>query len=90
MRDTKEQLQDVAQVFLGIRMQCAQCHHHPYEKWSQNDYYGMEAVFKQVGRKGGEQPGEEVVFHRYGNATAQNPKTGKPVMPTPPGRRRWN
>ncbi|MCB1235058.1 MAG: DUF1549 domain-containing protein, partial [Verrucomicrobiae bacterium] len=38
VKDPKEEMQDIAQVFLGIRMQCAQCHHHPYEKWSQDDY----------------------------------------------------
>lgn len=39
---------DVAQAFLGMRMQCAQCHHHPYEKWSQDDYWGLAAFFARV------------------------------------------
>lgn len=85
VRESKEQMQDVAQVFLGIRMQCAQCHHHPYEKWSQDDYYGFEAFFSTIGRKPGEQPGEELVFHKRGNATAQNPRTGLSLKPTPLG-----
>jgi hypothetical protein len=42
---------DTAQVFLGLRMACAQCHHHPYEKWSQDDYWGLAAFFGKVGRK---------------------------------------
>ena len=42
---------DTAQVFLGLRMACAQCHHHPYEKWSQDDYWGLAAFFGRVGRK---------------------------------------
>jgi hypothetical protein len=42
---------DVAQVFLGMRINCAQCHHHPYEKWSQDDYWGLAAFFGRVGRK---------------------------------------
>ncbi len=42
---------DTAQVFLGLRMACAQCHHHPYEKWSQDDYWGMAAFFGRVSRK---------------------------------------
>lgn len=39
---------DMAQVFLGTRMQCAQCHHHPYEKWSQDDYWGLAAFFART------------------------------------------
>src|SRR5439155_10519417 len=42
---------DVAQVFLGLRIACAQCHHHPYETWSQDDYWGMAAFYGRVGRK---------------------------------------
>jgi hypothetical protein len=52
-------LEDTAQLFLGLRIQCAQCHHHPFEKWSQNDYAGFKAFFSRVGRKPGMQPGEE-------------------------------
>ncbi len=83
--DRKEQLQDVAQIFLGIRLQCAQCHHHPYEKWSQDDYYGFEAFFSTVARKPGDQPGEELIYHKRGPASAQNPRTGKSLKPTPLG-----
>jgi hypothetical protein len=85
VRERKEQLQDVAQVFLGVRLQCAECHHHPYEKWSQNDYYGFSAFFTQVGRKPGEQPEEEVIFHRPGDAQDKNPKTDQILKPTPLG-----
>lgn len=42
---------DTAQVFLGLRLACAQCHHHPYEKWGQDDYWGIAAFFGRVGRK---------------------------------------
>ena len=41
----------VSQVFMGIRIECAQCHHHPFDQWSQRDYYGMEAFFTQVNFK---------------------------------------
>ena len=41
----------VSQVFLGVRIECAQCHHHPYDRWSQTDYYGMQAFFTQVAFK---------------------------------------
>ncbi|MBL8724482.1 MAG: DUF1553 domain-containing protein [Planctomycetes bacterium] len=54
----------VAQNFLGVRMQCAQCHNHPFENWTMNDYYGFAAFFAQVGRKRGEDPYEFVVWDR--------------------------
>ena len=44
------QTEDTAQLFLGVRIQCAQCHHHPYEQWSQRDYYALGAFFSQVDR----------------------------------------
>jgi hypothetical protein len=48
---------DTAQVFLGLRLQCARCHHHPYERWSQDDYYGLAGFFTRLGRKSfGEPP----------------------------------
>jgi hypothetical protein len=79
--EPKQELEDVAQLFLGMRMQCAQCHHHPYEKWSQNDYYGFEAFFSQVGRKPGLVKEEESIYHKRGLATAINKKTKLPVQP---------
>jgi hypothetical protein len=85
VKDQKEQMQDIAQVFLGIRMQCAQCHHHPYEKWSQDDYYGFAAFFTAVGRKPGEQPDEEIIFHKRTAASMQNPNTKVVLKPKPPG-----
>ncbi|MEX2140707.1 MAG: DUF1549 domain-containing protein [Pirellulales bacterium] len=82
VKDAQQQLEDTAQLFLGLRIQCAQCHHHPFEKWSQNDYAGFKAFFSRVGRKAGMQPGEERIFHQRGDATAQNPKTGQAVKAT--------
>ena len=49
---------DTAQVFLGQRLACAQCHHHPYEKWSQDDYWGLAAFFGRLGRKNIQRPGD--------------------------------
>ena len=49
VKEPQQQLEDVAQLFLGVRMQCAQCHHHPFERWSQDDYYGLGGVL-QPGR----------------------------------------
>ena len=75
------QMEDTAQLFLGTRLQCAQCHHHPYEKWSQNDYYRFMAFFSRVGKANAGRPGEDMVFHRAGIAQVTNKKTNKPVKP---------
>lgn len=81
VKDPKEQLEDVAQLFLGVRMQCAQCHHHPFEKWSQDDYFQMAAFFSQIGRKPTGTRGEDMIFHRRGIAQAKNVKTGAILKP---------
>lgn len=82
VKDSTQQLEDTAQLFLGLRIQCARCHHHPFEKWSQQDYYGFAAFFSQVGRKPGEEREEDRIFHRRGAASAKNPKTNQDVPPT--------
>ena len=51
-----------SQVFLGVRLQCARCHNHPYEKWKQTQYYQMAAFFARVRTKEGQMPDERVVF----------------------------
>lgn len=81
VKSPTQQMEDVAQLFLATRLQCAQCHHHPYEKWSQHDYYQFSAFFSTVSRKPGSLPGEEVIFSRRAVAQAANKKTGKPVKP---------
>ncbi|MDA8633299.1 DUF1549 and DUF1553 domain-containing protein [Verrucomicrobiales bacterium] len=77
----EQQLEDVAQLFLGVRMQCAQCHHHPFERWSQGDYYSLAAFFSQVGRKPTAIAGEDLIFHKRGTAQYVNKKTEQPVKP---------
>ncbi|MCY2968321.1 MAG: DUF1549 domain-containing protein, partial [Planctomycetota bacterium] len=81
VKEPKQQLEDVAQLFLGVRMQCAQCHHHPFERWSQDDYYSLAAFFSQVGRKPSATRGEDMIFHKRGIAVANNVKTGLPLRP---------
>jgi hypothetical protein len=81
VKEPKQQLEDVAQLFLGVRMQCAQCHHHPFERWSQDDYYSFAAFFSQVGRKPTGTRGEDLIFHKRGIATAKNVKTGEALVP---------
>ena len=80
--ETTAQVEDTAQLFLGLRIQCARCHHHPFEKWSQQDYYGFQAFFAQVGRKKGEATGLDRIYHRRGVAQARHPKTGDMLKPT--------
>jgi hypothetical protein len=82
-----EQVEDVAQLFLGLRIQCARCHHHPFEKWSEDDYYGLAAFFSRVGTKnlsGGvnRQIREKRIFHNEGAASAKNPRSGEDLRPT--------
>ncbi len=81
VKDPKQQIEDVAQLFLGVRMQCAQCHHHPFERWSQDDYYSLTAFFSQVGRKPSSTRGEDMIFHKRGLAVATNVKTGAALAP---------
>ncbi|MCC7374221.1 MAG: DUF1553 domain-containing protein [Verrucomicrobiales bacterium] len=82
VRTMQGQLEDISQLFLGQRLQCAQCHHHPYEKWSQADYWSFGAFFSQVSYKPGGQPGEDAVVHRRGKAQTTNKKNGMQVPPT--------
>ncbi len=83
---TEEQVEDTAQLFLGLRIQCARCHHHPFEKWSQDDYYGMAAFYNRVGKKvvpnASGTMRDRRVFHNEGIATSSNPRTGKALKPT--------
>lgn len=77
----------VSQLFVGVRLECAKCHHHPFEKWGQDDFYSFAAYFGKVGRKGtGVSPpisgSEEFVFAgKSGRVT--HPVTGKAMEPRP-------
>ncbi len=72
--------ENVAQVFLGIRIQCAQCHNHPFERWTQNDYYGFAAFFAQLGRKPSDDPRETILFNSGGGEMKQR-ATGQLMRP---------
>jgi hypothetical protein len=71
--------ENVAQVFMGMRIQCAQCHNHPFDRWTMDDYYSFAAFFSQVGRKRGEDPRETIVFNS-GGGEVKHPVGGQ-VMP---------
>lgn len=77
--DQNERVEDISQLFLGQRIQCARCHHHPYEKWSQEDYARLSAFFSTISKK---TTGTETTFvTRVASPTARHPKTGQPVAP---------
>jgi hypothetical protein len=77
----------VSQLFLGIRLECAKCHHHPFESYSQTDFYQFAAYFAKVGHKGtGLSPpisgGEEVIVNSD-RGEVKHPTTGETLAPTP-------
>lgn len=80
-RDTLKTAENVAQVFMGIRTQCAQCHNHPFDRWTMDDYYGFASFFSQIGRKTGEDYREIIIYNR-GGGEVNHPVTKKPVPPT--------
>ncbi len=63
-RDSLKLSENVAQVFMGMRLQCAQCHNHPFDRWTMDDYYSWAAFFAQVGRKEGVDQTEQIVYNR--------------------------
>ncbi len=88
VRTLPNYVESVSQAFLGMRIQCAQCHHHPFERWSQSDYYGLAAVFARVGRKGGfadaEVPTNEVIYLKD-EGPVLHPRSGVKIEPRPLG-----
>lgn len=75
-RDEIDATETTAQLFMGVRIQCAKCHNHPFEKWTQDDYYGTAAAFNRVGRKETGLPDDEMIFVKAGGEVTQ-PRTGK-------------
>jgi hypothetical protein len=79
-RDILKLSENTAQVFMGMRIQCAQCHNHPFDRWTMNDYYGFAAFFSQIGRKTTEDQKELVIFST-GGGDVRHPVTGQPAKP---------
>ncbi|MHB8523365.1 MAG: DUF1549 and DUF1553 domain-containing protein [Limisphaerales bacterium] len=99
LRDPNKITEDVTQTFLGVRFNCAKCHDHPFEKWTQNQYYELGAYFvrvaikrgtlgKDVARNATGDPvtvtGEEIVYLSYKGGEVKHPKTNKDVAPEVP------
>lgn len=85
-RGSTDLTEATAQIFLGVRLECAKCHHHPFEKYGQEDYYSFAAFFSRVGTKTSEEFGlfgrEQVVIVRA-TGEVSHPKTGQRMKPTP-------
>jgi hypothetical protein len=79
-RDPENSVETTAQLFLGVRIQCAKCHNHPFERWTQDDYYGFAAFFSRVRQKKGNLPDEEVVF-TVNNGDVRQPRSGQVMKP---------
>ncbi len=65
-KDGKVLMENMSQLFIGARLQCAQCHNHPFDRWTQNDYYGMAAFFARVGKKTVEDPQDMFIYENAG------------------------
>ncbi|MFO1064045.1 MAG: DUF1549 and DUF1553 domain-containing protein [Pirellulales bacterium] len=84
--DSSTLTEATSQLFMGLRLECAKCHQHPFESISQSDYYSMAAFFSRVASKNSEEFGlfgrETVVMVRP-SGEVNHPKTGKKMAPTP-------
>ncbi len=78
--DMNESVETISQVFLGARLQCAKCHNHPFERWTQDNYYGLGAFFNRVQRRKTERPGEMFIYTGTSGDVTQ-PRTGKIMDP---------
>ncbi|MEQ1862468.1 MAG: DUF1549 and DUF1553 domain-containing protein [Chthoniobacteraceae bacterium] len=72
--------EDTAQAFFGTRIQCAQCHNHPFDRWTMADYRGFVSFFTQIGRKQGEDPRERIIYNS-GGGDARHPVTNEVIPP---------
>lgn len=86
-REPAELTTMISQLFLGTRLDCCKCHHHPFEKWSQDDFYSFAAYFSRVGRKGtGLSPpisGSEEVIMLGKPSKVKHPSTNADMEPRP-------
>ncbi len=84
LREPGRIAEDVSQTFLGTRFNCNKCHDHPFEKWTQNQYYQFAAYFARIAVKNGALPGEEIVYLNYAGGEVKHPKTDMEVAPQVP------
>ena len=87
-KEPEDLAETTAQVFLGVRLQCARCHHHPFENYSQSDYYGMAAFFTGVRTKSSPDfgaIGEDTVVFVEDATPIKHPRSGEVITATPLG-----
>jgi hypothetical protein len=84
LREPGKITEDVSQTFLGVRFNCNKCHDHPFERWTQDQYYEFGAHFARVAFKKGALPGEEVVYRSFNGGEVKHLKTDLPVEPKVP------
>lgn len=73
---------DFSQLFTGVRIQCAECHNHPFDRWTMDDYYGWVSFFTGIQRKLGVEPREFYVFNDRTAAPAKHLIDERPMLPT--------
>ena len=78
--DANDCVESVSQVFLGARLQCAKCHNHPFESWTQDNYYGMAAFFHRVKRQKAARPDEKIIWIASSGEVTQ-PRTKQTMKP---------
>jgi hypothetical protein len=78
-KEPKVAMETTTQLFLGVRMVCTQCHDHPFEQWTQNQYYQMTAFFSSIGVKEGLDSQEEIVYEKRADTEVKHPKDGRIV-----------
>ncbi|MBT3267065.1 DUF1549 domain-containing protein [Candidatus Poribacteria bacterium] len=83
-REYSAAVENTTQLFLGVRFSCNKCHDHPFEKWTQDQYYELGAFFADVGIKPGRLPGEEIVYTNYSPQDVTHPTTLEAVAPLVP------
>ena len=83
-REYTAAVENTTQLFLGVRFSCNKCHDHPFEKWTQNQYYELGAFFADVKVKPGQLPGDEVVYASYTAEPVKHPRTLAVVEPSVP------
>ena len=82
--DTSDATETTSQLFLGARIGCAKCHNHPFESWTQNNYYGLSSFFNQIGRKKTNRDGETIIYATH-EGDVRHPATDKVMKPWAPG-----